>query len=164
MPRGSSFLSTYEGSFYKVNLKDKRLLLLEKIEIQKNYLRFYKFWNKVNSKKIIVLNSNEFSAIIEENNKLEVFDMKNMSNKISINKPKIEFHDVISVSSFVAFISEDEILLIRSDGKEYKLKTEEGSSFLRAGIIIKDSNLELVILKSNNSNCCDSTIEIYKVL
>lgn len=158
----SLVLTTYNGEFYSICVDKKTIQKIDYKEIEKLYPNLYNFYQELMKYKVIKVFSDEYIAIIyDENCNINMINFKRKTKQV-INNVSDDFLDIEFRDETFTIVNENIIEIVKGYDKKVINRNKE-FIFLKARFLSKGNNIFLVTLSSSQSDTNYSKINMFQL-
>lgn len=157
----SLILTTYNDEFYNICVHEKTIQKIDYKEIERLYPNLYNFYQELMKYKVIKVFSDEYIAIIyDENCNINMINFRYKTKQV-LNNVSDDFLDIEFIDETFAIVNENTIEIVKRYYKEIIDRNME-FIFLKARFVNKANNIFLVTLSSSQSDVNYSKIDMFQ--
>lgn len=158
--------ATYSDEFYICDIKYGTIESIKKDMVKIKHPKLFEFWNVAHQYRPAYFFSTQRQFAIDdiENRTVKVLNSANIIEE-TIQRPKLDFHDITKINGKICFISETAIELITIKNEKLLLfKPQKNYEFYRARFLEENGKVVLVTLGGNYTRLgSESALALYEI-
>ena len=156
-------LSTYDGKFYDVDVKEDSNALISNSDVSGKYPLLYELWLQTTKHKIVNIHPNNFQFIFKNDQGIYyLHDLLN--NNTCINDYLANMaHEITFEQDTFVFTSEQFISVVKQNVEVARIETNNAYMFLRTRFEKTTVSIRIVVLNGSKSDNCKNLITMYDI-